>query len=190
MSKTAMLGLVLLAACAQPPAAPPGPQLMTPAALQQSLTDPSRSAVEYTSAVFASPRSVVGRPAAAAEAVADLEWLTVSIGTDQRWIGMQGPLTQQLQAGRAEMRRTLGIPAEATPNAVIGAMDGAAAALRANNRAGASAALAAVTGAGGGDRALGVLSALPALPAVQRATMATQQAMNRLDQETSARSGD
>jgi len=103
---------------------------------------------------------------------------------------MQGPLTQQLQAGRAEMRRTLGIPAEATPNAVIGAMDGAAAALRANNRAGASAALAAVTGAGGADRALGVLSALPALPAVQRATMATQQAMNRLDQETSARSND
>ena len=59
-----------------------------PATLRQTLSDPGRLSIDTTSAVFGNPRSVAGRPAAAADAVAELEWLTVNLATDQRWTAM------------------------------------------------------------------------------------------------------
>lgn len=180
----ALLGLALLAACAEVPRPPPGPDPVVPAALRQSVTDPGRTAIGFTNSVFDRPDRIAGRPIVAAEAVSELEWLTVNLATDQRWTGLPPLVAQQMRAGRDEVRGVLGIPASATTNAVVTAMDATAAALRANNRAGALAALAEVTGPAGAERALATLSALPRLP---RASAATSAAMNGLNQLESSR---
>lgn len=179
----ALFGLVLLAACAQPQggAAPAAPAAVMPATLRQTLSDPGRLSIDTTSAVFGNPRSVAGRPAAAADAVAELEWLTVNLTTDQRWTAMQGTVPTQMRAGRDEVRAALGIPADASTDAVINALDATAAALRAGNRAGATSAIAAVTGQANAARALGVLDALPALPRAQQATAAAANGLAQMD---------
>lgn len=184
----ALLAAVLATACAQQPARAPAPEAaIIPAALRQSITDPARSAIGLTDVVFDRPAAVAGRPAIVAEAVSNLEWLTVSLPADQRWTEMPGTVFTQLRAGRDEVRGALGIPLEASPNAVIGAMDATAAALRANNRAGALAALAQVTGPAGAEAALGVLNALPRLPRASAATTAAQNGMTTIDASSRGR---
>lgn len=177
----------LLGACAQAPRPAPGPEPVMPASLRQTVTDPARTAIGFTDAVFGRPASVAGRPAVVADAVAELEWLAVAIATDQRWIGMPPLVAQQLRAGRDETRAALGIPADATTNAVVTALDATAAALRAGNRAAALTALGEVTGSAGAERALGVLSALPRLPRAAAATAAAANGLTQLDQNTRGR---
>lgn len=179
MPIAALVGLALLAGCAQPAMQPAGPPVTMPASLAQSVTDPGSSAIGFTASVFGNPASVAGRPAVVADAIAQLEWLTVNLATDQRWTGMSPNVATAMRAGRDEVRAAFGVPADAPPNAAIGAFDGARAALDAGNRAGALTALGAVTGPGGAERALGLLSALPRLP---QAASGTQAAVNGLAQ--------
>jgi hypothetical protein len=183
----AVAGAALLVACTEVPRPAPGPDLLLPATLRNTVTDPARGAIGFTDSVFDRPDRIAGRPVVAAEAVGELEWLAVNLSTDQRWTGMPPLVAQQVRAGRDEVRGVLGIPAAAAPNAVIAAMDATAAALRAGNRAAAAAALAEVTGAAGADRALGVLSALPRLPRAAAGTSAAMSGMNQLDQNARGR---
>ena len=80
-----LLAAALLGACAQAPRPAPGPEPVMPASLRQTVTDPARTAIGFTDAVFGRPASVAGRPAVVADAVAELEWLAVAIATDQRF---------------------------------------------------------------------------------------------------------
>lgn len=183
----ALAALALLAACAAPAPRATAPDLMTPAALRQTNTEPGRTAIGFTDAAFGRPERLRGRPDVAADAVGQLEWLTVALATDPRWTGMPGTVPGQFPPARAEVRAALGIPAEATTNAVIGAMDRTAAALRPGDRDGAQRALAAVTGADAAPRALTVLDALPRLPRAAQATAAAQNGLARMDQDTRGR---
>jgi hypothetical protein len=207
----AVAGAALLVACTEVPRPAPGPDLLLPATLRQSvtdpargamqaaptavmpatlrqtLTDPGRMAIDTTSSVFGNPRTVAGRPAAAADAVAELEWLTVNLATDQRWIGLPGNVPVQMRGGRDAVRAALGIPTDAATNAVIEALDATAAALRAGNRVDATAAIAAVTGQANAARAIGVLDALPSVPRAQQATAAAANGLAQMDVMTSGR---
>lgn len=172
--------LLLLGACATAPHPTGAEDLVLPAALDRGFSDPARAAAGVATVVFGRPAGVAGRPDLAAEAAANLEWLAVAVPTDQRFIGMPPAVAGQLAAGRAELRAALGIPAEARPAAVIGAMDAAAAALRRQDRAAALAALGAVTRPGGAEAALALLDALPLLPRAAEAAGATQNGLTRM----------
>jgi hypothetical protein len=184
---TALAALALLGACAaqpMPPGGGAGADLVLPAALRLSISEPGRTAIGFTDSIFGRPATVQGRPAVVADAVAQLEWLTVSLATDQRWIGMQGTAAGQFPAARDEVRQAIGVRADATTNAVIGAMDGAAAALRVGDREAASRALGAVVAPGGAERALSVLNALPRLPRASQATSAASAGLSQMDRES------
>ncbi|MGG5823180.1 hypothetical protein [Falsiroseomonas sp. HW251] len=176
----AMLAIGLLAGCAGMP--PPGQIPNLPANLQQGLAEPGREAINLVSSVFPNPATVRGRPAVAAAAVSDLEWLAASLPVDQRWTSMPPTVAGQVARGRDAVRGTFGIPAEASPNAVIAAFDGAAQALSVGNAQAASAALATVTGAGNAPRAVALLSDLPAIPAAAQAASQAQQGLVQMDQ--------
>jgi hypothetical protein len=160
----AVLGFVLLAACAQDPRPPAQPTPSLPASLGNIVTDPARVAIGNTAAVFGNPRSVQGRPVQVAEAISQLEWLTLELVNDQRFIGMPATVAGSVRRGRDAVRETFGVRPDTAPQAAIEAFDAAAAAHRANNPPGAQAALAAVTGTEGAARAAALLSALPAIP--------------------------
>jgi hypothetical protein len=176
-----LLGVGLLGACAGEPRPAPGPDVTLPASLRGTATDPARTAINFVDTVFDRPQRMQGRPAYVAEAVGELEWLAVNLSTDQRWAGLAATVPGQMRAARDELRGVLGIRADATANAVIGAMDATIVALRAGNRAGAVAALDQVTAPGGGARALATLEALPAVPVASRATSNAVNALSQMD---------
>jgi hypothetical protein len=184
---TALVALALLGACAAQPTprgGGAGADLVLPAQLRQANTDPGRTAIGFTDATFGRPAAVQGRPAVAADAVAQLEWLTVNLATDQRWSGMPGNVAGQFPGARDEVRQALGIRADATTNTVIGAMDGTAAALRGGDRAAALRALGPAVAPDGAERALSVLNALPRLPRASQATSAASAGLSRMDRDT------
>jgi len=131
---------------------------------------------------FARPERLHGNPAAAARAVASLEWMTESLPFDQRWIGAAPATFSRLALGRAEVRAALGLTADAAPHRVAEALGQAALALDGGNRAQAAAALNPVA-PGGGAAVLGVLDALPRLPRAAEATAMADREMLRLMQE-------
>jgi hypothetical protein len=180
----ALVGLSLLAACAQPATTSPGPQPSTPASLRDIVTDPARAAIGNTSAVFGNPARVAGQPVLAANAISQLEWLTVDIATNQRFVSMPPGVAGAVREARDAVRQTFGVAPGTTPQAAITAFDGAATALAAGNRNAAEASLAAVTGAAGAARALGLLSALPAIPQAANGTSAAANGLSQMDSQS------
>ncbi len=82
LTRRALLPLLALpAACSLPPPKR-GVTLPPEAPVAQGVTDPTRSAILSTSYVFNRPATVAGNPAAAAEALANLEYLAASIPAD------------------------------------------------------------------------------------------------------------
>lgn len=164
-----LLLLAPLAACG----GPAGPVFPTPSSLNTGVGDPPTAAIGVTAFVFGQPRSVWGRPADAADAIAQLEWLTVILATDQRFIGMPALVQPNMVAGRNEVRAAFGIaPAYPAADAVDG-FDATARALRRGDVVAAEAALLPMVGADRVGRALDILANLPAFP---RAAFATAEA--------------
>jgi len=161
--------VLLIAACAGPPGGLPA----VPDRPSAGAADPTHQAIFRAAYAFGDPGRLAGRPADAARAAADLEFLAVALPQDQRWIGASPLLFGELAAARTELRIALGIPAEATPAAVTQRLDTTAAALEAGRRAEAAAL------AGGEDR-IATLAALPPLPRSAAATQAAQSALGRL----------
>ncbi|WP_237217894.1 hypothetical protein, partial [Falsiroseomonas oryziterrae] len=124
---------LLLTACANLPPPQPGVTLPDSAQRQFGFTDPARSAILSSSFVFGQPGSVAGDPAAAAEALAQLEFLTVELATDQRWIGLDPLVVPMLAQGRAEARAAFGLDPAAPPQRALDALYATAVALRAGN---------------------------------------------------------
>lgn len=187
MTRQGRRGLLALAALGACGPLPPrqAPVTLPDSALRDVLADPTRGAILSAAFVFNQPASIAGDPAAGAEALARLEFLAVELDTDQRWIGMNPLVVPLLAQGRAEAREAFGIPQATPPQAAMDALYGAAAALRAGDRAGAEALLAALVGPA---RAAPVLAQLAAFPMLPRAAFALAQAqigMTQMDRDTS-----
>jgi hypothetical protein len=169
----ALLALAALAACNRPSP----PVAVLPPDAQNPLGDPARQAIIHAAYAFAEPQRLAGRPAEAAQAISEAEFLAIDLSTNQRWTEML-PLVQVafLQA-RPEWRQALGIDAAAEPQAVIDAMTRLRMAIGAQDEAAAASALRPPLVSPGGAPALARLAALPALP---RTAWAAARAQNEL----------
>ncbi len=166
-------------ACAPVPAQDVPPPL--PRADAATLSDPGRRAVLSAAYVFADPRRVAGRPAEAARAAAELEWMAAALPGDPRWAPANPLLFPALAGARDELRGSLGL-APGTPAAIGGALSGAADALAGGQRAQAAGLLDPVARRGGAA-VLARLEALPPLPRAAQATRLAQEEMIRLNQD-------
>lgn len=174
MRCTFLLAGLLLAACAGAPAPEPVPD--RPSA---GVSDPAHQAVLVAAYAFGDTRRLAGRPADAARAAADVEWLAVALPQDFRWTGASPLLFGQLRAARAELRAALGIPPDAPAAAVTQRLHAAARLLDEGRRDEAAATL-------GGEAALDRLASLPPLPRTAAATAFAHSELGRLMQEDPA----
>jgi hypothetical protein len=176
--RRAVLLALLPAACAAPGAISPYQGVtLPPSAQPPGAGDPVRGAILASAYVFGQPSSVAGNPAAAAEALGQLEYLAVEIPTGPTWRDFDPLVGPMLVDGRAEARAAMGLSPGLSAQSAVDALYATAAALRAGNRAGAEAALAPVAPNPGAT--LGRLAALPYLPRAAAATTAAQRALTQ-----------
>lgn len=123
-----------LAACEQAPLPP-----ITTAAGIPVTADPIRTAVLNASNFFARPQA--NQPAAAARAIADVEFLAATMPGDPRHQTANARGLAELQVARREARAALGVPAGSSSDAMVRGLRDAATALDANDRRAAEAAL-------------------------------------------------
>lgn len=162
----ALGALGLLAACAMPPV----PVAQLPEATGGAvLLDPGRQAIFHTSSALGTSAPLAGRPAEAAQAISELEFLAVELRFNQRWTEMSPLVALNFERARPEWRGALGIDMAAPPQAVIDAMTRVRLALGGQDEAAAAAALAPPLFVPGGGATLARLGALPPLPASARA---------------------
>jgi hypothetical protein len=158
------------------------PSAAPPAALAPGTADPVRGAIEALAPAFADRgRALAGRPAEAAQAAAQLEYVTAAIPRDQRYAPIPEPVRRELLLAREEMRDALGVAEDATPERVVPALLTAAAALRVGNATRAAAALPAPLFRPGGQRSVARLGDLGPLPQGAIATALAAQEVARLD---------
>lgn len=178
MHRLALFGLLALAGCQSFPTA-----RLPNDAVMDGVADPDRAVIINTSSAFSAPGVLAGRPAAAARAAANLEYLAVAVPTDPRFTTMNPTVGLSLARGRDEMRSALGIARDAPAQPVIDRLYGASRALAANDRAAAETILAAPPFTAGGATTLARLAALPALPRANQAGVAALEEMWRLQRE-------
>ena len=178
MSK-AYLPLAALLAFAACGPQPPQVYASLPADAIVGAGDPLRSAAANTSVVFGSPQQLAGRPAEAARAVAQMEYLAVQIPNNPRFPGISPTAGSQFAAARGEWRGALGIPAEQPPQAVIESLYAASRALQTEQKDAAAAALPANVFPQGGQTALLRLALLPSLPLTNEAAVTASQTLQR-----------
>lgn len=181
MIRRRALGLLpLLAACEElrTPQAPP--QLLLTDA--DAVGSPLRAAVEATAAAFAREgEGLTGQPAEAALALARLEALALEAADRRAWPSLSPSLAIALRMARNENRAAAGIVAAAPAPDVIRALGSVAQRLRAQDRAGAEAALTRALFDPGGAATLDRLGGLGSLPAAEQASAALAREVRRLD---------
>jgi hypothetical protein len=177
------LALVALGACGPMP--PPQPSVALPASAVRGAGDPLRGAILASSYVFGQPSSVAGNPAAAAEALGQLEYLAVELSAPPGSFDMDPLVAPMLEQGRAEARNAFGFTPAAPPQRTVDLLYATAAALRAGNRAAALEFLAPLTGPGGSEAALERLAALPYLPAAASGTARARDSLSRRERDRS-----
>ncbi len=128
----ALMLLLLPVACA-----PEGPPPTLPGGLGPQSGQPTERYLAVgreIGAFFSNPQP--NQPAAAARAIAELEWLADSLPRNPRW-QMAGSSVgiNSLQASRWEARQALGIPERAQGQAVVTGLAAAARAIDANDQA-------------------------------------------------------
>ncbi|MDO9712402.1 hypothetical protein [Paracraurococcus lichenis] len=173
-----LLAALALGACADQP---PAPSANLPPDAVVGAGDPLRSAVANTSVAFASPRKLAGRPADAAQAVAQMEYLAVAIPTDPRYPYISPTVGTQFEQARREWRAALGIPDATPPQPVIESLYAAARAVRSGQPDAAAAALPATVFPQGGQTAMLRLASLPDLPLTNQAAVTATDALRRTD---------
>jgi len=187
MPRLRLAALALLAACAQTPGTPPEAGLRLPDTALFSIpigTEPVATSVQIAAAHLADPpRRLAGRPALAAQTLAQYEFATVGLN-DLRFVALS-PLTQILMAqGRVALREAIGIRTDAPPGPVIEGLTQAAAALRRDDTAAAEAALARLPLTRSPAE---VLATLRALPYVREANWAASFAAQELSRPRDGR---
>jgi hypothetical protein len=176
------LGLAVLAGCTQTPGTPPAAGIqffnLRPFSIPFG-TDPVVTSVMVSSSYLADPPGrLAGRPALAAQTVAQYEFAAVGLD-DLRFVGLN-PMTQPMMArGRTALRETIGIRADAPPSVVIEGMTQVAGALQRDDRAAAEAAMARIPLTVPPGQAVQTLSAMPLVPEANRASSFALQELNR-----------
>ncbi|MCS6892398.1 MAG: hypothetical protein RMK64_04905 [Rhodovarius sp.] len=184
MMRPALAALLVLPVLA---CAPGGPSLpvqtaVLPAEASPGAGDPTRAAI-LSAAYVLNDRRAMSDPAVAARAAANVEYLAVTLPGNPHFTA--GALTQlQFEAAREEVRRTLGIAADAPAQLVVDSLYAAARALSVQDRAGAAAALA-PRAFPDREATLARLSAMPALPLSARAAASAEELIRRQDIERS-----
>lgn len=173
MRRRSLMLLPLLAACTPMP--PPEDVSLPATAAVPGAGDPTRGAILASSVAFASPGTVAGDPAAVATALAQLEYLAVALDGGA-WRDIDPLVVPLLRQGRAEARSAFGLRPDASAQAAVDALYGAAAALRARDCEAAEAALRPVAPAGG------VVPRLVSLPTLPQAIAGTTRARAALAQ--------
>ena len=158
MRRRFLILLPLLGACT--PVPPPESVQLPATAAFPGAGDPTRGAILAAAFAFASPGSLAGDPAGVATALAQLEYLAVALDGGA-WRDLDPLVVPMLRQGRAEARRAFGFRADASAQAAVDALYGAAAALRLRNPVAAEAALLPLAPDGA---ALSRLASLPSLP--------------------------
>ncbi len=165
IARLALLGALALAACA--PTAPP-PTIPLSAAPGERVIDPITRAANNATALFRRP--LPNQPAAAARAIADIEYLAGAVPGDPRWQASAAPVP--LAQARDQGRQALGIPAGAPAQGVIDGLTRAADALDANDRAAAEQALPRIIFTAGPQETLRRLAAPPRIRSASAALAA------------------
>ena len=180
MTRLAAMALLLpLIACAPQQGVP---YAVLPSDATTGVGDPTRAAIIGGSYTFTTPQSIAGQPAAAARAVAQLEYLATEIPTGPRWTEFSPLVAMELAGAREEMRGSLGIAPAAQPQLVVDGLYAASRALRAGDGLAAERALAAPAFADG-RITLARLQSLSPTPRARTAMALAMQELNRLDQE-------
>lgn len=176
----ALAALGLLGACNMPP---PPVATLPEASGGRAILDPARQAIFHTASAFASRTPMAGRPAEAAQAISEAEFLAVELRHNSRWTEMQPLVALAFEQARPEWRAALGIAADAPPQAVIDAMTQVRLAYAGQNPAAAAAALAPPLVTPGGAAALDRLATLPPLPRTARAASMAEQELWRIQRQ-------
>lgn len=174
-----LLAALLLAGCASQDRRVPS--VPVPSSLQRGAGDPATAAIHVTAYVFGQPQSVAGKPADAADSIAQLEWLVDNLATDQRWIPMPALVLPNMRAGRDEVRRAFGVPLDLSTTDAVQGFDAAAQALRSFDLVGAGESLGAMVGEDRVGRALDLLANLPRFPRAAFATAEAQRGANEMN---------
>lgn len=175
--KYAVIGLgLVLGACVAPQQTATLPQEQS-----GSLAGSGRTAIIESAFTFAQRDRLAGRPAEAARAIAQVEFIAVDLATNQAWTRLSPLAALNFQGARREWRAALGIPDSAAPQAVIDALIDTHMGLTNNDRGRAMASLPAAIFPLGGAATLARLNALPALPLTARATAFAQTEASRME---------
>ena len=159
-SAFALLPLLAAAACTSQQPSPTLPATLAPAAGGDPVVPVGREMAAF----FRNPQP--GRPAEAARAIAELEWLAESLPRSPRWQNASSVGLNGLQQSRWEARRALGIPERAAAQAVINGLAAAARAIEANDQAALARALPRNVFPLGSQEVVRRLAAPPQLPGV------------------------
>lgn len=160
--------LTLLAAVACAPAGPPPTLPQSLGGPEGMVTrDPVVQVGQSVIGFFRSPQA--NQPAAAARAIAELEWLADTMPTNPRWQTASGTGLNELAQARWEARNALGIPRTAPGQAVINGLAAAASAIDANNQTALAAALPVSVFPLGPQATVQRLSQPPSVPSVMQA---------------------
>ena len=157
--RTVLLGVLAVAACG--PVEPP-PTIPVSDAPGQRVIDPIVRAGQNAGTFFRRPQS--NQPAAAARAIADIEFLAGAVPVDPQWMTSSSMAQTQLIQARNQARQALGIPRTAPAQGVIDGLTAAADALDANNRAAAAQALPRGIFTAGPEQTIRRLAAPPRVP--------------------------
>lgn len=161
-----MLTLLATAACT-----PPGPPPTLPGASEAAVgRDPIVTVGQSVVGFFRAPQA--NQPAAAARAIAELEWLADTMPRNPRWQTASATGLNELAQARWEARRALGIPTNAPAQAVINGLSAASTAIEANNQTALAAALPASVFPLGPAGTVQKLSEPPSVPSVMHAAWA------------------
>lgn len=167
-----LCALVLLIGC---DARPGAPHLF-------GFGDPVRGAALRAPETLGDTARWAGRPAEAAEAAAELEFLADEFATNPRYAPEANPtVPHQLEVARREIRGFLGIASEAPPALVMAGLRRAAASLRQGSQAGAEASLSGPAFTYGPAATLGRLASMPRLPRVSEAAGGVAAEIDRLE---------
>jgi hypothetical protein len=144
--------------------------------------DPVRGAALNAPRLLGDTSRLAGRPAQAALAAVQLEVIAEAFRSDPRYMhDVSGTARATVEAGRAELRRAIGIAPDAPSDVVIGQLREAATALDAGSRVRAEAALTGPAFPAGGEATVARLARLPFLPRVSEAAGAANQEIGRLN---------
>lgn len=176
MRNAALFLALSVAACAT---APPPPVAVLPET-GLGFGDPGRGAIGNTAYAFAAPATLAQRPAEAALAIAQAEYLAVDLTANQRWREFSPIVPMAFQQARPEWRAAVGVAPDAPPQPVIDALFAARDALQRGDAARAATALPAPLFRDGGHAALARLAALPALPQTASAARGAENELARM----------